>query len=95
MIKLTLVEKSFTDIESKIIPKTLLIIAIPFFPRRFSILFEDFKSIYTKIELITIAIITFISSNSALSDSKVVSVPAPAIIGKAIGTIDAVSGSSP
>ena len=42
-----------------------------------------------------IAIITFISSYSALRDRRVVKVPAPAIIGNAIGTIDAVSGSSP
>ena len=89
------VENSFTDIESKIIPKTLLIIAIPFFPNNFSILFEDFKIIYTNIELMIIAIITLIRSNSARKESIVVKVPAPAIIGKAIGTIDAVSGSSP
>ena len=42
-----------------------------------------------------IAIITLIRSNSARKESIVVKVPAPAIIGKAIGTIDAVSGSSP
>ena len=89
------VENSFTDIERRIIPKTLLIIAIPFFPNNFSILFEDFKIIYTNIELMIIAIITLIRSNSARKESIVVKVPAPAIIGKAIGTIDAVSGSSP
>ena len=37
------VENSLTDIERRIIPKTLLIIAIPFFPNNFSILFEDFN----------------------------------------------------
>ena len=41
------------------------------------------------------AIITLINSYSARRDSSVVKVPAPAIIGNAIGTIDAVSGSSP
>ena len=35
-----------------------------------------------------------ISSNSALNESKVVKLPGPAIIGNAIGTIDAVSGTS-
>ena len=38
--------------------------------------------------------IIFISSNSALNDNSVVKVPAPAIKGKAIGTIEAVSGVS-
>ena len=38
-------ENSFTEIESKIIPNTLLIIAIPFFPKSFSIRFDDFKII--------------------------------------------------
>ena len=35
-----------------------------------------------------------ISSNSALKESKVVKLQGPAIIGNAIGTIDAVSGTS-
>tara|TARA_B100002051_G_C16538734_1_gene536449 strand:+ start:460 stop:801 length:342 start_codon:yes stop_codon:yes gene_type:complete len=87
-----LVEKSLTAIDSSIIPKTFLTIPIPFFPRIFSILFEDLRTIYTKIELINIAAIILVTSNSALRDNNVVRVPAPAITGKAIGTIDAVSG---
>ena len=50
---------------------------------------------YTNRELIIIATMTFTSWYSALRDKRVVRVPAPAIIGNAIGTIDAVSGSSP
>ena len=84
-----------TEIERRIIPKTLLIIPIPFLPKNFSIVFDDFSIMKTNKEFMTIAIITFISCYSALRDSKVVRVPAPAIIGKAIGTIEAVSGSSP
>ena len=42
-IRLILVEKSFTDIDNRIIPNTLLIIPIPFFPRSLSILFEDLR----------------------------------------------------
>lgn len=89
------VEKSLTEIDKRIIPKTLLIIPIPFLPRIFSIVFEDLRIIYTNSELITMAIITLTSSYSALNDNKVVRVPAPAIIGNAIGTMEAVSGSSP
>ena len=88
------VENSLTDIERRIIPKTLLIIAIPFFPNNFSILFEDFKIIYTNIELMIIAIITLIRSNSARKESIVVKGTAPTIIGKANWNIDSGSGSS-
>ena len=44
--------------------------------------------------LTTIAMMILITWYSALSESKEVKVPAPAIIGKARGTIEAVSGSS-
>ena len=94
-MRLIFVEKSLTDIDKRIIPKTLLIIPIPFLPRIFSIVFDDLSIMYTNKEFIMIAIITLINWYSALKDSKVVKVPAPAIIGKAIGTIEAVSGSSP
>ena len=44
-IKLIFVENSLTDIESRIIPKTLLMIAIPFFPKSLSMLVEDLSII--------------------------------------------------
>ena len=55
------VEKSLTEIDKRIIPKTLLIIPIPFLPRIFSIVFDDLRIIYTNNEFITIAIITLIN----------------------------------
>jgi len=60
-IKLMFVEKSLTEIDKRIIPKTLLIIPIPFLPRIFSIVFDDLRIIYTNNEFITIAIITLIN----------------------------------
>ena len=53
---------------------------------------DDFSTTYTIIILITIATIMFSKANFARSDSTVVSAPAPATIGKASGTIEAVSG---
>jgi hypothetical protein len=50
--------------------------------------------IYTKRILIRIAKMILITSYSALKESREVIVPAPAIIGKARGTMEAVSGIS-
>ena len=92
---LSVILKAIQEIDNRIIPNTLLIIPIPFFPRSLSILVEDLRIMQTNKELIIIAKITFVRAYSALNDRRVVRVPAPAIIGNAIGTIDAVSGSSP
>tara|TARA_B100000579_G_C22402010_1_gene652286 strand:+ start:480 stop:653 length:174 start_codon:yes stop_codon:yes gene_type:complete len=55
------VEKSLTEIDRRIIPKTLLIIPIPFLPKIFSIVFDDLRIMYTNNEFIIIAIMTLIS----------------------------------
>ena len=89
-----LVAKSLTAIDNSIIPKTFWIIAIPDLPNIRDIIFVDFSIIYTNNMLQITAIIILIRSNSALKESKVVKLPGPAIIGKAIGTIEAVSGIS-
>ena len=89
-----LVVKSFTAIAKRTTPKTFRMILIPDFPRIRSICLEDLRMIYTKRILIRIAKMILITSYSALKESKEVIVPAPAIIGKARGTMEAVSGIS-
>ena len=67
---------------------------MPELPKKRSMLLEDFNTIYTTKMLMTMAAMMFAAANSARKESKVVKVPAPAMIGKAMGTIDAVSGDS-
>ena len=68
--------------------------AIPDFPKIFDIMFVDLSIKKTIAILNKTAKIILISSNSALNESNVVKLPGPAIIGNAIGIIDAVSGTS-
>lgn len=85
---------NLTAIAIRITPNTFLITFTPFLPSIFSIFTDDLSTIKTKIIFTIIAIIMFSTKYSALKESKDVSVPAPAINGKAMGTIEALSGSS-
>lgn len=67
---------------------------MPDLPRIFDIRVVDFSIIKTTKILNNTAITMLKTSNSALNESNVVKLPGPAIIGNAIGTIDAVSGTS-
>ncbi len=89
-----MVVKSFTAMAKRTTPNIFLIILIPERPSKFSILCDDFKIRYTIIMLISMAIMILITWYSARIESREVNVPAPAIIGNAKGTIEAVSGSS-
>ena len=79
---------------SKITPNILRITPNPLFPNKRSIFPDDFNTAYTTITLISIAIMILILEYTARKDKMVVIVPAPAIRGNAIGTIDAVLGLS-
>ena len=83
------VVNSFTAIASKTTPKIFRIIIIPLFPIARWIFPDVFKTMYTKIILITIAIIIFWVSNSALKERSVVKLPGPANKGKANGNTEA------
>ena len=78
---------NFIAIDKSTIPNTLLNTSIPPSPNNFSIL--GIKRITTKIntKLIKMLMIILINEYSDLRESKVVNVPAPAITGKAKGTI--------
>ena len=89
-----MVVKSLTAIAKSTIPKTFRIILIPEAPKNLSMCLDYFNTTYTNIMLIKIAIIMLNTWYSARSESKDVIVSAPAIIGNARGTIDAVSGIS-
>ena len=71
------------------IPKILLNTSIPPFPNFLSRNGTDFNTPKTNNRLTTMAILMGIISYSALSDKMVVNVPAPAMSGNAIGTIEA------
>lgn len=81
-------------IANKIMPNALRKICKPVTPKSFSSLSQFFKTAYTNNVLMIIPIIIFWVAYSALSDKRVVMVPAPAINGKAKGTMDRVEGSS-
>lgn len=76
----------------RITPNIFRITLSPFLPKIRSIRLEDFRTKYTKITFIIMATIIFSTWYSALNESKVVTVPAPAIKGKAMGTMEALSG---
>lgn len=77
------------EIAKSIIPNIFCNTAIPASPRSFSILPVSRRTAKTKIILIIIAINIFIWLYTALKEIIEVIVPAPAIKGNAIGTIDA------
>ena len=79
---------------SRMTPKTLRITLIPEFPKKRSMRLEDLRTTYTTRILITMATIILATSNSARKARREVKVPAPAMSGKAMGTIEAVSGDS-
>ncbi len=70
-------------------PRQAADIGVRMVPPKWSYMSKLIKPVWDTINIATIILDT---SNSALRDNNVVSVPAPAITGKAIGTIDAVSG---
>lgn len=89
-----LAAKSLTAIAIRMTPNTFLITFSPAVPSILSILREDFRTAKTKTILIIIAMMMFSTWYSARKDKIEVSVPAPAISGNAIGTTEALSGSS-
>ena len=84
--------KSFTEIASRMTPKTFRIIWIPFAPIIRSIFEEVFKTIVNKITLKKTAIMMFSIWKFCSKESKVVKLPGPAINGKANGKIVAEIG---
>ena len=79
---------------SRMTPKTLRITLMPEFPKKRSMRLDDLSTIYTTRILTTMATMILATANSARKASKEVNVPAPAMSGKAMGTIEAVSGDS-
>lgn len=67
---------------------------MPDCPSTRSMRLDDFSTVYTMATLITMAIMMLITWYSARKDNSEVNVPAPAINGKAIGTIEAVAEDS-
>src|SRR5690606_30759615 len=80
--------KIFTAMASRIIPKTRRNTAKPEFPITRSSHADERRTTYTKMRLITIPMRMLISEYPDRSERIVVSVPAPAMIGKASGTIE-------
>ena len=83
--------KSLTVIAKRTMPKTFRIILIPEAHKNNSMCLDDFNMIYTNIVLKKIVIIISNTCYSILTESKDLIVTAPAIIGNAKVTMDAVS----
>ena len=85
---------NFTAIAISTTPNILRITPIPEGPNTRSMRLEDFNTMYTIMMLTMIATMRFARSYSARNERIEVSVPAPAIMGNAMGTMDAVSEDS-
>ncbi len=83
---------NFTAMDNKMIPKTFLNTDMMPGPNNFSNLPALRNTKYTIIMFKMMAMMMLISPNSARNAKTVVNEPAPAINGKAIGTMDADSG---
>lgn len=84
-----LLEKSLMAMANKIIPNTFSITAIPPTPNNRSIRLVNFRVKKMSGIFRAIAMIILTVSYYALKEIRVENVPAPAIIGKAKGTMDA------
>ena len=80
-------ENNFTEMAKRIIPKAFSMTAIPPGPKIFCNLPDNFKTKKIIGTLSKMAMMIFNNWNSALNEINVEMVPAPAMVGKANGTM--------